>query len=258
MLGIFDSGSGGLTVLKEIKKISPNLNIVYLADFKNIPYGCKSPEEIGSLTVSAIERLLNEGAENIVSACNSVSTSVAQPLIELFGEKDFGMIEMVGPTLKVLTPEAKEGKKILLVATEATVHSGIYSRGFSKSDVQIQSIAIPDLVPAIEKGALQSDVHTIIADAIKDAGPFDILLLGCTQYPLVADIFKEVLLFQERNACVFNPAEAVSKEVGRRFDKKEKREKGSVVFLLSAKNAFFEERARSVLGKEFSLTIRHI
>ncbi len=255
MLGIFDSGSGGLTVLKEIKKISPNLDIVYLADFKNIPYGDKSPEELGSLTVSAIKRLLDEGAENIVSACNSVSASVAQPLIDLLGEKDFGMIEMVGPSLKALVPEVEKGKRVLLVATEATVRSGIYSHGFANKNIFIQSIAIPKLVSEIEGGASCKAIRLVIADAIKDVGSFDILLLGCTQFPLVYEVFEEVLASQGREASIFNPAEVVSVEVGRRFNKEEK---GDVTFLLSAVSPSFEGRARTILGKDFPITVRHI
>src|SRR5687767_11474091 len=110
MIGVFDSGSGGLSVLLEIRKRLPSVDVVYLGDIKNAPYGSKTREELGALTVMAVSRLLNEGADFIVSACNSVSASIVLPMLEILGVKPFEIVEMVGPTVKGL----KNKKGILL------------------------------------------------------------------------------------------------------------------------------------------------
>ncbi|HEY4502284.1 MAG TPA: glutamate racemase [Candidatus Paceibacterota bacterium] len=254
MLGIFDSGSGGLTVLKEIKHSAPNLNIVYFADFKNVPYGNKTPEELRVLTVSAIDRLLVAGADNIVSACNSVSSSSIKPFTELLHKKDFGLVGMVSPTIRELVPEAEKGKRILLVATEATVQSGIYTHGFAKENISIQSLAIPQLVPAIEGEFPKQEIQNIISDALKEIHSFDILLLGCTHYPLVQDIFEDILMSQGRKASVFNPAGVVSREAIDRFHKDEH---GELTFLLSAPSPSFEKRARALLGEETNFALHY-
>src|SRR3990167_1767776 len=152
MIGVFDSGSGGLTVLKEIHARAPQLDVVYFGDLAHVPYGEKTPEELGALTVIAVEKLLSEGAENIVSACNSISASVAQPLIELLGRRRFGMVEMVGPTVAALVPEAQAGKKLGLVGTRATVQSRLYADAFARRGVSLEAFPIPGLVEAIESG----------------------------------------------------------------------------------------------------------
>jgi len=240
MIGIFDSGSGGLSVLKEIRKIAPKADIVYFGDFANLPYGEKTPEELGALTVIAIEKLLDEGATDIVSACNSVSASVAQPIISLLGRKPFSIIEMIGPTVEEISKE--NSKNILVVSTEATKKTGIYTNAFKREGVDIVSVAIPDLVGAIERDENFEIVEKIIFKALSSVSTeYETLVLGCTQFPLAEKVFRKIA---GDGVAVFNPAKPVAVKVKNNFDV---RGKGVMKFILSKESNFFRE----IVDKEF-------
>src|SRR3989344_6221172 len=123
MIGIFDSGSGGLTVLKAVREEMPSADVVYFGDIKNAPYGSRSNSELSILTVRAIELLQKRGAESIVSACNSVSASLAVSLFDALSITPTQLIEMVGPTVASFR---NSDARILLCATPATIRSEVY------------------------------------------------------------------------------------------------------------------------------------
>ena len=118
MIGIFDSGSGGLTVLRELRARAPDADIIYFGDIKNAPYGNKSREELGALTVLGIQKLIDAGATEIISACNSVSVSIVLPMFELLDLPKTHIIEMVGPTVAAFRGT---DARPLVLATQATV-----------------------------------------------------------------------------------------------------------------------------------------
>src|ERR1700691_5454183 len=122
MIGVFDSGAGGLTVLRAIKEEMPSSDIVYFGDIKHAPYGERSRKELSELTIAAIRLLQARGATSIVSACNSVSASLAVSLYDALDLAPDRLIEMVGPTVSAL----RDVEGILLAATPATNESGIY------------------------------------------------------------------------------------------------------------------------------------
>src|SRR4051812_2523239 len=99
MIGIFDSGSGGLTVLHAIRQVLPSADVVYFGDIKNAPYGSRTQEELSLLTMQALKLLQKRGAGNLVSACNSVSASLALSVLDMFSTDNMQIIEMVGPTV---------------------------------------------------------------------------------------------------------------------------------------------------------------
>src|SRR3989338_11673213 len=120
MIGIFDSGSGGLTVLKAIWEQMPSADILFFGYIKNAPYGEKPREELSRLTINNIRVLQTRGATSIVSACNSVSASLAVSLFDVLGLAQQNLIEMVGPTVSYFKDFRKP---ILLAATPATIAS---------------------------------------------------------------------------------------------------------------------------------------
>lgn len=249
MIGVFDSGSGGLTVLKEIHKLAPHLDVVYFGDFARLPYGEKRPEELGAFTTIAIEKLLQEGAENIVSACNSISASVAQPLISLLGEKRFGMVEMVGPTVRAVLKAYPE-KTVGLVATPATVRSGIYQQAFVNARVRVEAVALPGLVDMIEEGDEGSEeMETLIYGAVKKLAQkhCDLLILGCTQYPLVQGVFEEATRQVGDGVVVYNPAASVAEETVMRFGKEGE---GQLRFIISRDSDFFRKKVNEFFGEQ--------
>lgn len=212
MIGIFDSGSGGLTVLSAIREQMPSADILYFGDIKNAPYGEKSREELSRLTINNIRVLQARGATSIVSACNSVSASLAISLFDVLGLAQQNLIEMVGPTVSCF----KDFKKpILLAATPATIDSEIYQNAFQMLGIKIDTIAIPKLAGAIEFGTPAKDQELLIvgACAAYDMKKYGALILACTHYPLALASFRKVL----GDVPFFDPAEAVADRVKRQL-----------------------------------------
>ena len=212
MIGIFDSGSGGLTVLRELRKVLPLADVLYFGDIKNAPYGKKSREELSLLTVQAIEFLQSKGATSIVSACNSVSASLAISLFDIFSLTPTSLVEMVGPTVAYFRDTSS---RILLCATPATISSHIYQQAFHMIGKEITTLAIPDLAGTIEFGGSREKIEDIMRKSFEGTSlnDVDVLILGCTHYPLVSDMFAE--LCAEAGVEVFDPAIAVATRAGK-------------------------------------------
>ncbi len=234
MIGMFDSGSGGLTVLRAIRDRLPSSDIFYFGDIKNAPYGGKTQRELADLTVSALSMLQKKGATSIVSACNSTSASLAVSLFDSFAIPQMRIIEMVGPTVHFLK---SSDRKVLLCATPATIESGIYQHAFQMAGKEVSFLPIPELAGAIEFGKPDTEIERIIRDAFSgiDVRTLDLVVLGCTHYPLVADSFRRVLGEQ---VALLDPALIVAERVEEQLWPREAGE-GSLSFVLSADSPVF-------------------
>ncbi len=252
MIGIFDSGSGGLTVLRAIRERAPDLDIVYFGDTKNAPYGNKSREELSALTARGFQILKDAGATQFVSACNSISASVTERLLRPLRIDIAEVVEMSEPSIKSFEDETDQ--KILLVATTATIESGMYQDGFTEIGMDIETSPIPDLAGAIERGESAELIETIIRRvfAKRDLSEIDFLFLGCTHFPLVSDVFKKILREEKSHAIVFDPALPVAREATRRFGTKGN---DSLTFLLSAESDAFSMRVSALFGEGHSMKI---
>jgi len=213
MIGLFDSGSGGLTVLTKIRERLPSSDVLYFGDIKHAPYGLRSREDLSLLTVKAVELLVKNGATSIVSACNSVSASLALSLFDTLSVPAERLVEMVGPAVSSFRDS---DARILLTATPATIDSGIYQSAFRMLGKEITTVAIPELAGAIESGVGREEIKSIIQKAFADISlnNFDVLVLACTHYPLVSDVFEEVL---GRGIRLFDPADAVAQRIEERW-----------------------------------------
>ena len=189
MIGIFDSGSGGLSVLGPLRRKAPDADIIYFADIANLPYGDKTLVQIDALTYGGIHTLLAHGATQILNACNTASASLTFGQMGAFGIEHGDMIEMIGPTIAGMRGSGYA--KIAVVATRATIRSGAYQRGLDVLGIAHHAVAAPDLVPAIESGAAPDTIKKIVDDIVETvvANGCDGLLLGCTHFPLVRDLF---------------------------------------------------------------------
>ncbi len=234
MIGIFDSGVGGLTVLHAIRQNLPSADVIYFGDTKNAPYGEKSREKLSDLTVAAIKLLQERGAHNIVSACNSVSASLAISLLDAFDLQPQQLIEMVGPTVSSFR---NADLRIALCATPATVLSEIYQNAFRMIGRDIVAVPVPGLAGAIEFGRSDAEIDAAISTAFKGIDPasFDVLVLACTHYPFATAAFKRVL---GDHISVFDPALAVAARVEKQFWPREVGE-GTTKFLISAESVEF-------------------
>ncbi len=241
MIGIFDSGSGGLTVLREVREQMPSADILYFGDIKNAPYGSKSTAELGMLTASAIRLLQARGATSIVSACNSVSASLAVSLFDALSLTPDSLIEMVGPTVSSFK---ESPARLLLAATPATIGSEIYQNAFRMIGKEVGTLAIPDLASAIEFGSSEEEIERIIRDAFVGVrvGDFDVIVLACTHYPLVARLFERVL----GPVPLYDPARAVGERVKRHLWPREVAD-GMIRFIVSKDSQYFRDRVTTLL-----------
>ncbi len=236
MIGIFDSGSGGLTVVRAIRQYLPSADILYFGDIANAPYGEKSREALSRLTVNAIKVLQARGATSIVSACNSVSASLAISLYDALCIEPQNLIEMVGPTVSYF----KNFKQpILLAATPATVYSEIYQSAFQMLGIKIDTVAIPKLAGAIEFGLPEIDQERLITAAFApfSMGKYGAVILACTHYPLASGAFRKVL----GDAPLYDPAEAVAERVDKQLWPREAGD-GKTRFLVSKDTEQFRAR----------------
>lgn len=244
MIGVFDSGSGGLTVVRAIRERIPSADILYFGDIKNAPYGIKNQKELSALTFAAFRLLMKEGATSIVSACNSASTTLAVSLLDA-GEIASGrVIEMVGPTVRYFK---HADSSILLAATPATINSGLYQSGFSMVGKEVQTLAFPDLGAAIEFGKSEEEIESIIRNGFASipAGSFNTLILACTHYPLAIDSFRRVL---GDKIFIFDPAEAVAERVEKEWWPFEVGQ-GTARFLTSQDSEPFRRFVAETMGK---------
>ena len=193
-IGIFDSGVGGLTVVKEIVKCLPNENIVYFGDTARVPYGDKSKDVVTKYSKQIVRFLMTKNVKAIIAACNTVSSNSME---ELRKEFDIPFVGVVEPGVKSVL-ETTKNKKVGIIGTEATVRSGMYSRLIHQADssIEVFSKPCPLFVPLAEEGWYENDVAKMTASIYLDeliCCGIDTLLLGCTHYPLLKQCIGETI-----------------------------------------------------------------
>lgn len=251
-IGIFDSGIGGLTVVKEVVRLLPFENIVYFGDTARVPYGIKSKDTIVKFSLENTLFLLGHDVKAIVIACNT-SSSLALPVIR----KHFKI-----PIIGVIMPGAKEAvyatknKKIGVIGTRATVNSGAYEQEVKKLDsgIKVYSQACPMFVPIVEEGWTQDDIAYKVAkkylEPFKKVG-IDTLVLGCTHYPLLKSAIQSVM---GSGVTLIDSAQQVALEVKNVLAQegflRKKCAKPVIEYFVSDEVAIFKDVAKKFLGKE--------
>jgi len=212
MIGIFDSGVGGLTIVREIFKYLPNYQIIYFGDTARLPYGTKDANFVKKYSKKITELLLDKKAKIIIVACNTSSAWASDFLRKEF--KKTPIFDMISPAVREAISSTKN-KKIGIIGTPGTIRSSVYENKFYKIDssLKIFSQSCPLLVPLVEEGLLDDDIAITIIKKylshIKNKGT-DTLILGCTHYPLLIESIKKVI---GPNIKIINPAESLIKEV---------------------------------------------
>ena len=186
MIGIFDSGLGGLTVARAIMEQLPGYDIIYLGDTARTPYGPKSPETVIRYAIQNTDFLLGRGAKIIVVACNTASSVATDPLGQQF---DVPIFEVVTPAVELSINVSKKSS-IGVIGTRATINSGVYERRIKErlSDAKVYSAACPLLVPLVEEGWMKKpETRMIVKKYLHPlkVRQIDTLILGCTHYPLL-------------------------------------------------------------------------
>ena len=210
-IGVFDSGVGGLTVVREIMRQIPNERIVYFGDTARVPYGSKSKETVTRYSRQIIRFLKTQDVKAIVIACNTAS---AYALDEIEQEMDIPTIGVVKPGARVALDATRNGK-IGVIGIEATINSQIYERYIKEHDTNAEVIgkACPLFVPLVEEGLLNDPVTDEIAmrylSGLIDSG-IDTLVLGCTHYPLIRETVGRVM---GEGVTLVNPAYETAREL---------------------------------------------
>ena len=193
-IGVFDSGFGGLTVLKALLELLPDATYLYFGDTARLPYGSKSAQTVAKYAVEAAHFLEHRGANLLVIACNT-ATALALPQIR--NAASVPVIGVVEPGAERASL-ASHNRKVVVIGTEATVSSRAYFQALQARGVEAQEKACPLLVPLVEEGWVDHPVTEQVAriyleEAFRDGfQSADVLLLGCTHYPLLAPLLRRV------------------------------------------------------------------
>ena len=209
MIGIFDSGIGGLTVVRALRDARPDLSYVYLGDTARAPYGPKSPEPIRRYAEECADFLLSKGAKAIVIACNTASSLASEHLRAR--HPNLPIFEVVGPAVRAALAASRK-KVIGLIGTRATVSSGVYEKLLKAADPSVEVVArhAQLLISLVEEGWIdEPETSSIIGKyvaPIREAG-VDALILGCTHFPILkgridAAMDTDVVLIDSAEAVV--------------------------------------------------------
>ena len=194
-IGVFDSGIGGLTVVKAIADIMPNENIIYFGDTAYVPYGTRSKRQITEYVLADVKFLNTFDLKAIVIACNTADSIARAEVEKLYDLPIFGVVDPASKRAAELTRNGKIG----VIATNATVNSGAYDAAIASynKDAKVYSVACPLFVPLVENGRFGKGdivIETVAREYLDPlvAKGIDTLVLGCTHYPLLTDVIESL------------------------------------------------------------------
>lgn len=247
-IGIFDSGVGGITVLKEIKEKLPEENIIYLGDTKNFPYGNKSKEDIIRFSIDNVQKLLKQNVKIIVIACGTATSQAIEILKEKF---DIPIIGIIEPTVKYIKNQKFD--KVGVIATEGTIKNGAWERKLKDQipNIQVVNKACPMLATIAEEGKAKSRKgRSVIKEYMI---PFkekrvNKIILGCTHFPIYEQIIREEL---EYDVELINTGKFVSLELEQILKKNnlenDNFNKGNIIIDLTKQEEQFNVIAQNIL-----------
>ncbi|NLN41067.1 MAG: glutamate racemase [Clostridiales bacterium] len=251
-IGVFDSGLGGLTVVKELMKRLPGENIVYFGDTARVPYGTRSNETVIRYSKQCIRFLLSQGVKMVVIACNTASSISLDIVNKIFDVPILGVIE---PGARAAAQVTKN-KRVGIIGTQATIRSKAYEKALTHQDPEISIFSTPCslFVPIVEEGWSHTKIALLTAEkylgSMKDKD-IDTLLLGCTHFPLLQDIIGEVM---GSHVTLVNPAEGTALEVEKILRSKnilnQDQKEGTYNFFVSDLGEKFEDIGGRFLGRE--------
>lgn len=253
---MFDSGLGGLTVVRALRAALPNEHIIYLGDTARVPYGTKGPETVVRYALGCAKALVGQGVKAIVIACNTVSAVAPERL----------RIELDIPILSVIEPGARaavaatRSHRIGVLATNGTISSGAYPRAVSVLSTRAETFgqAAPLLVPLAEEGWTHGDVPRLAAErylAPLAQARVDVVVLGCTHYPLLREVIEDAALrLIGPHVAVVDSAHATAEDTARFLEDRDLARlsptRGTVKLLVTDLPRSFSEQAARFLGED--------
>ncbi|MDB5204886.1 MAG: Glutamate racemase [Candidatus Taylorbacteria bacterium] len=259
-IGIFDSGFGGLSILKEIVRVLPEYSYIYLGDTARAPYGNRSQEIIYEFTKEGIEFLFRNGCDLVILACNTASSEALRKIQQEFLPKKYPYKKVLG----VIIPGAEEAvlktknKKIGVLATEATVSSGAFKREIQKlnKSIKVFEVAAPMLVPLVEAGEDKSEsakilIRQYVIDVCRHS--IDTLVLGCTHYGILESEIKKT----SKGITILSEGKIVAKKLKEYLErhdeiKKKLTKKKSIQFYTTDSKDKFDRLGSRFFGEKIS------
>jgi glutamate racemase len=245
---MFDSGVGGLTVLKEVKALLPSEHIIYFGDTARVPYGNRSPQAVTKYSLESALFLLTKGIKLLAIACNTSSALALHLLQRKFPIPVIGVIE---PCAKEVVNSTRNGK-VGVIGTKATIKSGAYEKSITKLDPRIQvfSKPCPLFVPIAEEGLENDEVARLMARKyLKDLirSDIDTLVMGCTHYPILEKVIQEVA---GKKVTIVNAGRETAKEIKNVLEQKKflnDKGKGGCEYFVTDSPEAFEEIGKRIL-----------
>ncbi|WP_371818740.1 glutamate racemase [Eubacterium sp. MSJ-13] len=234
-IGVFDSGVGGISVLRELVKIMPNEDYLYFGDSVNAPYGTKEVSVIRELTIKNVEKLMEMGAKSIVVACNTATSAAVRTLRQMYPDMPLVGIE---PAIKPAV-EYKKNSRVVVMATPMTLKQDKFQKLMEKYDTQAEIVPLPcpGLMEFVERGDLEGDdlyKYLNILFGSVNQSRIDSVVLGCTHYPFAINAIRNVL---GDDVKIFDGGEGTAREMRRRLNEagllNKRTENGSVRFINS-------------------------
>ncbi|MEM6263031.1 MAG: glutamate racemase [Bacteroidota bacterium] len=262
-IGVFDSGLGGLTIVKAIQALLPQEEICYYGDTAHLPYGDKSAVLVQEFSRNIARFLVKHPVKAVVIACNTASATALEEVQKVAGT--LPVFDVINPAVKVAI-ESSRTDQIGVIGTRTTIRSGVYTKKLLSHSPTARIIekATPLLVPMIEEGWLQNAVSQDVIDAyLSDTGfqQIDCLILGCTHYPLIK---PQVQRYFEENydhqVEVVDSSLAVARSLSsgllqRKIIRQDPKKTPHHIYFLSDYNVHFEETARVFLGKSLHFEV---
>ena len=215
-IGVFDSGVGGLTVLGALAARIPDADYLYFGDTARLPYGSKSAATVAHYAVGAVRYLQDQGAELLVIACN---TATALALDQIKAAASVPVIGVVEPGAEAAAAATRK-QKVVVLGTEATISSHAYRRALEARNVTVREKACPLFVPLVEEGWVEHPVTEQVAKIYlseafsDDARDADVLVLGCTHYPLIKPLLRRLA---PEHIAIVDSAESTAEDVARQL-----------------------------------------
>lgn len=215
-IGVFDSGVGGLTVLRALVDRIPEADYLYFGDTARLPYGSKSAATVAHYAVGAVRYLQDQGAELLVIACNTATALALDEIKSAAGVEVIGVIE---PGAEAAAAASRK-RTVVVIGTDATISSHAYRRALEAQKVAVREKACPLFVPLVEEGWVEHPVTEQVAriylsEAFSDdASDADVLVLGCTHYPLIKPLLRRVA---PEHIAIVDSAESTAQNVVRQL-----------------------------------------
>jgi len=279
-IGVFDSGFGGLTVLRELLPLNGGANYIYLGDTARLPYGSKSRETISRYALSSARFLHEQGAQHLVIACNTASALALDDIKAALPIPVIGVIEpgaqaalsayelmchpersakhgVEGPAVPSVLSNKAKAPHVLVLATTATTQSHAYTRALNSLGLRATEKACPLLVPLIEEGWINHSVtaevlRIYLLEALAEAPDASILLLGCTHYPLIRPLINTTLHELHHPMHVIDSAESTARALANYLPPSATRAEPTCTFYATDSIEKFQRLGTAFLGQPLS------